>query len=160
MLHAGKTSLLYKLKDDEFNPQVPTVGLNVEQIKYRNMQLTLWDVGGQARKLWRHYYDKVDGLIFVVDSTDTDRMPMAKSEIEKIMSEDGLAKVPMLILANKQDLESAQTEKEISDNLALHTITRKDVVYHGCSARTGDGIWESVARLADLMDLVGKKADS
>ena len=28
--NAGKTSLLYKLKDDEFNPQVPTVGLNVE----------------------------------------------------------------------------------------------------------------------------------
>ncbi len=69
---AGKTSLLYKLKDDNFAETVPTVGLNVEQIKYRNMQLTLWDVGGSARKLWKHYYDKVDGIIFVVDSTDID----------------------------------------------------------------------------------------
>ena len=72
-------------------------------------------------------------------------MPTVKAEIEKIMAEDGLAKVPMLILANKQDLETAKPEKEISDALSLHTITRKDVVYHGCSARTGDGIWESVA---------------
>ena len=42
------------------------------------MSLTLWDVGGSARKLWKHYYDKVDGIIFVVDSTDIDRMKIAK----------------------------------------------------------------------------------
>ena len=58
--NAGKTTLLFKIKDDEFKETVPTVGLNVEQIKYRDMTLTLWDVGGQARKLWKHYYDKVD----------------------------------------------------------------------------------------------------
>ena len=46
--HAGKTSILFKLKDDEFKDTVPTVGLNVEQIKYRDMSLTLWDVGGAA----------------------------------------------------------------------------------------------------------------
>ena len=44
--NAGKTTLLFKMKDDEFKETVPTVGLNVEQIKYRNMTLTLWDVGG------------------------------------------------------------------------------------------------------------------
>ena len=99
--NAGKTSLLFKLKDNEFKDTVPTVGLNVEQIKTRNMNLTLWDVGGQARKLWKHYYDKVDGIIFVIDSTDTERMRIAKSEMGKIFTEEGLEKVPMLILANK-----------------------------------------------------------
>ena len=85
---------------------------------------------------------------------------MVKAEIDKIMAEEGLAKVPMLILANKQDVESAQSEKAISDALALHAITWKDVVYHGCSARTGDGIWESVAWLADLMDLGAMKSEA
>ena len=37
--------------------------------------------------------------------------------------------------------------------LELKEITRKDVVYHGCSAKSGEGIWESVARLADLIQL-------
>ena len=122
------------------------------------MQLTLWDVGGSARKLWKHYYDKVDGIIFVVDSTDIDRMKIAKQEILSILREEGLSTVPLLILANKQDLENASNEKEVNEMLELKDISRKDVVYHGCSAKSGEGIWESVARLADLIQLqdIGK----
>ena len=62
------------------------------------MTLTLWDVGGQARKLWKHYYDKVDGLIFVIDSTDKERFSIVKEELMKIMIEPGLEKVPVLII--------------------------------------------------------------
>ena len=65
------------------------------------MTLTLWDVGGQARKLWKHYYDKVDGLIFVVDSSDTERLALVKEELDKIFIEPGLEGVPILIMANK-----------------------------------------------------------
>ena len=117
--NAGKTSLLFKLKDDKFDAQIPTVGLNVEQIKFKNRQLLLWDVGGQARKLWKHYYDKVEGIIFVVDSADKERMKLAKFEMNKILTEEGLEAVPLLILANKQDLENASTEKEVSEMLEL-----------------------------------------
>ena len=120
------------------------------------MSLTLWDVGGAARKLWKHYYDKVDGIIFVVDSTDLDWMKIAKSELQTILHEEGLNNVPMLILANKQDAETASSQKEISEILELKDISWKDIIFHGCSAKTGDFIWESIAWLADLMDL-GKK---
>ena len=117
------------------------------------MTLTLWDVGGQARKLWKHYYDKVDGVIMVVDSTDVDRMKIVKDELSKIIVEPGLENVPILILANKQDLESSSTEMEISELISLKDIQRKDVVFHGCSAKTGDGVWEGISKLADLMDV-------
>ena len=113
----------------------------------------MWDVGGSARKLWKHYYDKVDGIIFVIDSTDVDWMKMAKQEMQSILWEDGLSNVPLLILANKQDLENASNEKEVSEMLDLKEISWKDVVYHGCSAKSGEGIWESVAWLADLIQL-------
>jgi len=53
---------------------VPTIGLNIEQVQFRDYNLTFWDVGGQATKLWRHYFDTVDGLIFVIDSTDKTRI--------------------------------------------------------------------------------------
>ena len=55
---AGKSTILYKLKLDETLNTIPTVGFNVETIKYKKMNLNVWDVGGQdsIRSLWRHYY--------------------------------------------------------------------------------------------------------
>ena len=57
-LLAGKSTILYKLKLDETLNTIPTVGFNVETIKYKKMNLNVWDVGGQdsIRSLWRHYY--------------------------------------------------------------------------------------------------------
>merc|ERR1711865_370646 len=69
---AGKTTVLYKLKLGEVVTTIPTIGFNVETVEYKNINFTVWDVGGQdkIRKLWRHYYLNTQGLIFVVDSND------------------------------------------------------------------------------------------
>lgn len=55
---AGKTSVLFKLKQNEFITQIPTIGFNVETVEYKNLKFTIWDVGGQPklRPLWKHYY--------------------------------------------------------------------------------------------------------
>ena len=148
--NAGKTTLLFKIKDDEFKETVPTVGLNVEQITYKDMTLTLWDVGGQARKLWKHYYDKVDGVIMVIDSSDVDRMKIVKEELSKIVVEPGLETVPILVMANKQDLESALSKAEISEMLAIKELQRKNLIFHSCSAKTGDGLWDGLEKLSNL----------
>lgn len=54
----------------------PPPGFNVETVEYKNISFTVWDVGGQdkIRPLWRHYYQNTQGLIFVVDSNDRDRV--------------------------------------------------------------------------------------
>jgi ADP-ribosylation factor protein 1 len=51
---AGKTTVLYKLKLGEVVTTIPTIGMNVEQTKYKNVEFTVWDVGGR---------DKVSGLL-------------------------------------------------------------------------------------------------
>ena len=80
--HAGKTSLLLQIKENQFSTTVPTVGLNVEQLRYRTYDLTMWDVGGQATKLWKHYFDHIDAIIFVVDSLSTAKyIQKSKNEI-------------------------------------------------------------------------------
>ena len=73
---AGKTTILYKLKLGEVVTTIPTIGFNVETVEYKNISFTVWDVGGQdkIRPLWRHYYQNTQGLIFVVDSNDRDRV--------------------------------------------------------------------------------------
>ncbi len=55
---AGKTSLLFKLKLGEVISTTPTIGFNCESVKYKNVQFTIWDLGGQTkiRCLWSYYY--------------------------------------------------------------------------------------------------------
>jgi len=79
---AGKTTILYKLKLGEVVTTVPTIGFNIETVEYKNFKLTVWDVGGcNIRKLWRPYYENTEGLIFVVDSSDKDRIGDANEEL-------------------------------------------------------------------------------
>ena len=77
---AGKTTILYKLKLGEIVTPIPTIGFNVEEVKYKNINFNVWDVGGQTtlRPLWRHYYTNTNAVIYVIDSNDRDRISEAK----------------------------------------------------------------------------------
>lgn len=85
---AGKTTILYKLKLGEVVTTIPTIGFNVESVEYKNICFTVWDVGGQdkIRPLWRHYFQNTQGLIFVVDSNDRDRITEAEKELQNMVS--------------------------------------------------------------------------
>ena len=62
-------------------------GFNVETVEYKNISFTVWDVGGQdkIRPLWRHYYQNTQGLIFVVDSSDRERIQESHDELHKMV---------------------------------------------------------------------------
>ena len=64
------------------------------------------DVGGQdkIRPLWRHYYTGTQGLIFVVDCADRDRIDEARQELHRIVNDREMKDAIILIFANKQDL--------------------------------------------------------
>lgn len=83
-----------------------SIGFNVETVEYKNIQFTVWDVGGQdkIRPLWRHYFQNTQGIIFVVDSNDRDRVVEAREELQRMLNEDELRDALLLVFANKQDL--------------------------------------------------------
>ena len=62
-------------------------GFNVETVEYKNICFTVWDVGGQdkIRPLWRHYFQNTQGLIFVVDSNDRERIDEAQKELQEMV---------------------------------------------------------------------------
>ena len=128
---AGKTTILYKLKLNETVQTIPTIGFNVEQLSYKNLEFNCWDVGGQdrLRALWQHYFDNTQGLIFVVDSADRDRITEAAETFQRVAADDKLKNVPILIYANKQDLPGALTVPELTDKLGL-TKLRNDVKWY------------------------------
>ena len=124
---AGKTTILYKLKLGEIVTTIPTIGFNVETVEYRNISFTVWDVGGQdkIRPLWRHYYQNTQGLIYVVDSSDAERVSEAQEELHKMLQEDELRDAIVLVFANKQDLPNALSVTELTSKLGLNQLRRK-----------------------------------
>ena len=82
------------------------IGFNVKSVEDKNIGFTVWDVGGQdkIRPLWRHYFQNTQGIIFVVDSNDRDRVVEAREELQRMLNEDELRDALLLVFANKQDL--------------------------------------------------------
>ncbi|XP_020396837.1 ADP-ribosylation factor 1 [Zea mays] len=86
------------------------LGFNVEKVQYKNVMFTVWDVGGQEklRPLWRHYFNNTDGLIYVVDSLDRERIGKAKAEFHAIINDPLMLNSVILVFANKQDMVRQQ----------------------------------------------------
>jgi ADP-ribosylation factor protein 1 len=143
---AGKTTILYKLKLGEIVTTIPTIGFNVETVGYKNISFTVWDVGGQdkIRPLWRHYYQNTQGLIFVVDSNDKDRVGEAHDELHRMLSEDELREAIVLVFANKQDLPNAMSVAEVTDKLGLHSLQNRKWYIQATCATSGEGLFEGL----------------
>ncbi|MES1917164.1 MAG: hypothetical protein MHM6MM_008920 [Cercozoa sp. M6MM] len=157
---AGKTTLLYNLKLGQNIVTIPTIGFNVERLQYKNLEFEAWDIGGQEhiRKLWHHYFQNTDGIIFVVDSSDGERIDQtdpstgnAKEELSAVLSSDELRGVPLLVMANKQDLPGAVGVSELTERLALDQLRDRKWHAQACIATTGDGIYEGLDWLADAV---------
>jgi len=151
---SGKTTILYRLARGDLVRTLPTVGFNVQTIWYRKVALLTWDVGGQKklRKLWKHYLKNTQGLIFVVDSSDRDRLYDAKYELKRLMEQPEQRREVLLVLANKQDLPKALRPEQIARKLKLKKIARK-AKWHvqGTVATTGDGLYEAFEWFATVL---------
>ncbi|XP_058481133.1 ADP-ribosylation factor 4 [Solea solea] len=151
---AGKTTILYKLKLGEIVTTIPTIGFNVETVEYKNICFTVWDVGGQdkIRPLWRHYFQNTQGLIFVVDSNDSDRIAESAEELSKMLQEDELREAIILVFANKQDLPNAMIISELTDKLGLHSLRSRTWNIQGTCATQGTGLYEGLDWLSSELE--------
>ncbi|GAA6090323.1 ADP-ribosylation factor-like protein 14 isoform X1 [Tachysurus ichikawai] len=161
---SGKSTLLYKLKYNEAVVTVPTVGFNVEMLetKDKGFVLTVWDVGGQhmMRVHWEHYYEDTAGLVFVVDSKDKTRMAEAKQELEKILGNKSLKGLPLIVLANKQDLPGAASAGDVAEILNLKEICgNRHWFLQSCSAKTGAGLEECFRMMAHFLKTAGAEGE-
>ncbi|XP_051253824.1 ADP-ribosylation factor 6-like [Dicentrarchus labrax] len=153
---SGKTTLLYKLKYNESVVTVPTVGFNVETLETdrSSPSLTVWDVGGQRkmRPHWRHHYTDTAGLVFVVDSWDHKRLDEARKELHRVLRYESLQGVPLVVLANKQDLQGSLSPEALCLKLDLTRVCEGRAWFiQPCSATTGMGLEEGFRRIVYLM---------
>ncbi|OUC39801.1 ADP-ribosylation factor family protein [Trichinella nativa] len=169
---AGKTTILYKLKLGEIVTTIPTIGnsnlkfcnfrlirgytvtgFNVETVDYKNISFTVWDVGGQdkIRPLWRHYFQNTQGLIFVVDSNDRERIEESREELQKMLQEDELRDAILLVFANKQDLPNAMNPAELTDKLGLQQLRNRQWFIQATCATQGHGLYEGLDWLSNQL---------
>lgn len=120
----GKTTTLHLLLGDTPPLQyVPTIALNletVENIRFGNYSLVLWDFAGQERfrMLWRFYFHGADVIFLVCDSAL--RNVIISKDILKLIKRDA-PKVPVFALANKQDKPNAMRPEVVQKILGIPT---------------------------------------
>lgn len=114
---SGKTTILYLLKCGEKVLTIPTIGFNVEVIDKDSWpkSVSLWDVGGQEkiRPLWVNYFKNINGIIWVYDISNNQIIGKSQKELKKILDDPQINKnIPLLIFANKNDLNKNGNKKE------------------------------------------------
>lgn len=150
--YAGKDEILNKLINQKPTLTIPTVGFNVSTYEHDNLIIHQFDIGcaDKVRILFRHFYQGTDAIVFVIDSSDHERIEENYEEIKKIMRETFLFNTIFLFFANKQDLPNAIKPEEIKKRL----LDIKDHIWHvqGCSALTGEGIYEGLDWLGEQIN--------
>ncbi|CAK8698656.1 unnamed protein product [Clavelina lepadiformis] len=113
------------MRFNEAGSTTPTVGFNFETVRYKNIDVNIWDTGGQdkIRDLWKHYYEEVDGVLYVVDSTDDQRIDEAKEALHRALRDINLQNAFLCVLANKRDLaDKCMSVDDIKNRLQLSTF--------------------------------------
>lgn len=165
---SGKTTLMYRLKQNEIISTLPTYGYNVETIQHNNVNFTLWEVGGndKVRSLWKYEFHKTHAIIYVVDAVfdqrrlfpahDSKKRPSmqvhecVQDELYEMLREPNLKQCILLILLNKQDLPKAMDPNAFDDAFQIHRgisdpespFYQRIVHIQPCSVITGAGLTE------------------
>ncbi|KAH9622892.1 hypothetical protein KSS87_001161 [Heliosperma pusillum] len=153
--NAGKTTIL-------------SIGFNVETVQYKNIKFQVWDLGmrlspifqlcyddmpdfASLRPYWRCYFPNTQAIIYVVDSSDTDRLAIAKDEFHAILEEEELKGAVVLVFANKQDLPGALDDAAVTESLELHKIKSRQWAIFKTSATKGEGLFEGLDWLSNTL---------
>ena len=103
------------------------------------------------RPNWKLYLDEIQALVFVVDSADKERLPEAAKALKKILSEDKVEGLPLMVLANKKDLPNSMTIREISNQLNLPAMKERCWEIQACSAARGLGLSQAFTSVSKMI---------
>lgn len=139
---SGKSTLTSQLSMEKVKDKGPTLGLDVKSFKQGSVTMNVWDLGGHVnyRPEWVHYAVGCDVILFVVDSSDKEKIPQAKLELHKLLSEKLMNNIPLLVIGNKIDLPGHLNEKEIIEQMSLDYLDKNQWLVIMASALNGTNI--------------------
>uniref|UniRef100_A0A8D2L842 ADP ribosylation factor like GTPase 13B n=1 Tax=Varanus komodoensis TaxID=61221 RepID=A0A8D2L842_VARKO len=166
--NAGKTATVKGIQGESPEDVAPTVGFSKIDLKQGRFEVTIFDLGGgkRIRGIWKNYYAESYGVIFVVDSSDVERMEETKETMSEVLRHPKIAGKPVLVLANKQDKEGALAEADVIECLSLEKLVNEHKCLcqiEPCSAVMGYGkkIDKSIKKgLLWLLHIIAKDFDA
>ncbi|NXD24823.1 AR13B protein, partial [Spelaeornis formosus] len=166
--NAGKTATVRGMQGESPEDVAPTVGFSKIDLKQGRFEVTIFDLGGgkRIRNIWRNYYAESYGVIFVVDSSDIERMEETKQAMMEVLKSPKISGKPVLVLANKQDREGALSEADVIESLSLEKLVNEHKCLcqiEPCSAIMGCGkkIDKSIKKgLYWLLHIIAKDFDA
>lgn len=160
--NSGKTTILNRLKPSkggEVQEVTPTIGFTLERFSQDRLSFTCFDMSGQSkyRSLWEKYYRNVQGIIWVIDSTDQFRMCVVKDELKAMLAHEDIksGKAPILFFANKMDKPTALTPPDCLEHLELDNITSREWHISASNALTGEGVPDGIQWLVGVLKKSG-----
>ncbi|XP_057335689.1 uncharacterized protein LOC130674387 [Microplitis mediator] len=129
--NAGKTSVMNQIISIEDNnklyrvPPKKTDGFAVYVLNNKNYICNVWEIGGsdEVRKHWNNFLQDTDLLLFMVDASDANQLSQAVLSLKEILGDNRMDNVPILVIANKQDVPDALKADQIKRALDLHSIS-------------------------------------
>lgn len=145
--NAGKTTIIDIFSQQKLVRTIPTVGINLEQISFSEIDFDLHvlDMGGQKnfRLLWVDYLNTVDVILYVIDSSDHERLEETLNELRKMLVLTEASAVPILLLLNKIDLPNTINSSNITEKLSeFSELANRDWDIIETSAVTSKGLVE------------------
>ncbi|XP_036397091.1 ADP-ribosylation factor-like protein 13B isoform X2 [Megalops cyprinoides] len=142
--NAGKTATVRGIQGENPEDVAPTVGFSKVDLKQGKFEVTIFDLGGgkKIRGIWKNYYSETYGVVFVVDSSDVQRIEETKDIMAEVLRHPRIAGKPVLVLANKQDQDGAMHEADIIEYLSLEKLVNENKCLcqiEPCSAALGYG---------------------
>lgn len=166
--NSGKTTFLEharcnfnkNYKHIDLNRIASTVGLNVGKIDTNGVILNFWDLGGQKelQLLWDKYFLEAHAIIWVIDSSDRDRLNESIEAFNTIIKNELLDNLPLLFVINKQDIQTAMKPNEIISAFqeSLDVMGDRRFLSIPISALKGYGINESIGWIAEQVKVSPK----
>ncbi|XP_028937727.1 ADP-ribosylation factor-like protein 13B isoform X4 [Ornithorhynchus anatinus] len=166
--NAGKTATAKGIQGECPEDVAPTVGFSKIDLRQGRFEVTIFDLGGgkRIRGIWKNYYAESYGVIFVVDSSDEERMEETRETMTEVLRHPRISGKPILVLANKQDKEGALAEADVIECLSLEKLVNEHKCLcqiEPCSAVMGYGkkIDKSIRKgLYWLLHIIAKDFDA
>ncbi|CCG84972.1 protein of unknown function [Taphrina deformans PYCC 5710] len=141
--NSGKSTLLSVLAGDSFcEDTIPTVGFNMRKVTKGRVTMKCWDLGGQPRfrGMWERYCRNVTAIVFLVDGADPAKFETANVELHALVGKETLKGIPLLVLANKNDLRGSAGVDEVIEKLALGKVEGREVSCYSISVKDGKNL--------------------
>ncbi len=157
---AGKTTIIEFLRQKKFIPQNrPTLGVQISQLIFQNLQLEVFDAGGQAnvRSQWEIYLQKPHVLVFVIDATDKDqkRIQEARGELDRILRNPRVSGIPLLVLVNKIDEPTGMSKRAVQEKYNLENNVmggwNRDTAIYEVSGAQGTNIAAALNAMTSMV---------